>query len=89
MRGKALMVIVAVAAGAAGAALGSLRSDHRVEARATASGYAPAATIKDLMQSTIDPAADEVWNAVQSTVDHTGLQDKQPRTDDEWNATKK
>ena len=88
MRGKALMVIVAVAAGAAGATLGSLRSDHRVDARATASGHAPAATITDLMQSTIDPAADDVWNAVQSTVDHTGLQDKQPRTDDEWNAVR-
>ena len=46
--------------------------------------YNPAATVKDLMDSIVDPSADDVWNAVTTTVDQRGTDEKKPRTDAEW-----
>lgn len=46
--------------------------------------YAPTATIKDLMDAVVDPSADDVWNAVSTTVDSGGITEKVPRTDQEW-----
>jgi len=45
--------------------------------------YAPIATIKDIMQSIVDPSADVVWQAVQTSVTTT-IDEKAPRTDEEW-----
>jgi len=44
----------------------------------------PTATIKDIMDSVVDPGADYIWDSVSSTVDERGVTDKQPRTADEW-----
>ncbi len=41
-------------------------------------------TIKDLMDSIIDPSADALWNAAGTVVDEKGIRDLLPRTDDEW-----
>jgi cytochrome c556 len=41
-------------------------------------------TIKDIMDSIIDPAADELWGAVATTVDATGTHEKFPQNDEEW-----
>ncbi len=41
-------------------------------------------TIKDLMDSIIDPSADVLWNAAGTVVDEKGIRDLLPRTDDEW-----
>ena len=38
------------------------------------------------MDAQIDPAADEVWNSVASIVTASGVEEKQPRTDEEWEA---
>lgn len=46
--------------------------------------YEPAATIKDLMQSIIDPAADQVWNAVTTVQTAGGTVDTVPKTDEDW-----
>ena len=46
--------------------------------------YNPAATIKDLMESMVDPSADDVWNAVTTTLDWQGTDKKEPRTNEEW-----
>ena len=46
--------------------------------------YVPTATIKDIMQSIIDPSADVVWGAVQSVVTTNGIEDKVPVTDEDW-----
>src|SRR6185503_5404850 len=46
--------------------------------------YEPAATIKDLMQSIVDPAADQVWNAVTTVQSATGTVETVPRTDEDW-----
>src|SRR5437773_4605591 len=46
--------------------------------------YRPTATIKDIMDSMVDPGADVLWESVSSTVDERGITDKAPRTDEEW-----
>ena len=41
-------------------------------------------TIKELMDSIIDPSADVLWNAVGSVVDTQGVHDAAPKTPEEW-----
>ena len=47
------------------------------------------ATIKELMDSTIDPAADGLWDSVAIVYTRKGTDDRQPRTDKEWNAVRR
>jgi len=47
------------------------------------------ATIKDIMDSIVDPAADEIWESVATTVDANGIHDKYPQTDEEWKAVRR
>jgi hypothetical protein len=54
----------------------------------SASPYKPTATIQDIMDAQVDPAADEIWNSVASIVTANGVEEKQPRTDEEWEALK-
>jgi hypothetical protein len=42
------------------------------------------ATIRAIMDSFIDPAADHIWDAVAITVTAKGREEKFPRTDEEW-----
>ena len=46
--------------------------------------YVPTATIKDLMLSLVDPSADVVWESVQTVVTPTGIDERAPKTDEEW-----
>ena len=46
--------------------------------------FRPTATIKDIMDSMVDPNADAVWESVAVTVSATGIENKAPHTDDEW-----
>jgi hypothetical protein len=41
-------------------------------------------TIRDLMDSIIDPSADVVWGAVGTVVDQDGAHDTIPKTQEEW-----
>jgi hypothetical protein len=41
-------------------------------------------TIKDLMESIVDPSADVIWGAVGTIADKQGIQDLSPKTKDEW-----
>ena len=41
-------------------------------------------TIKDLMESIIDPSADVLWGAVGTVVDKEGIHEFFPRTQEEW-----
>lgn len=52
------------------------------------SPYKITATVQDIMDAQIDPAADDIWNSVASIVTATGVEEKQPRTDEEWEALK-
>jgi hypothetical protein len=44
----------------------------------------PEATIKDIMDSMVDPGADVLWESVATTVSIKGIEELQPRTDDDW-----
>ena len=46
--------------------------------------YVPTATVKDLMQSVIDPNADVVWLAVTTVQSNKGTVETRPKTDEEW-----
>lgn len=42
------------------------------------------ATVKDVMDSIIDPSADALWDSVEIAATLDGVEHKQPRTDDDW-----
>jgi hypothetical protein len=42
------------------------------------------ATIKDIMDSMVDPGSDVIWDSVETVVSAKGTEEKQPRTDEEW-----
>ena len=46
--------------------------------------YTPTATVKDLMQSVVDPNADVVWLAVTTVQSNKGTVETKPKTDEEW-----
>ena len=41
-------------------------------------------TIKDVMESIIDPSADVLWGAAGAVIDKQGVQDMSPKTPEEW-----
>jgi cytochrome c556 len=42
------------------------------------------ATVQELMDGIVDPAADGLWDAVETTLSKEGVEEKQPRTPEEW-----
>jgi hypothetical protein len=58
-------------------------------ANTAASPMIVTATIKELMDSTVDPAADGLWEAVSTSYTFEGVDDRQPRTEDEWMAVRR
>jgi len=42
------------------------------------------ASIKDIMDSLVDPAADVLWESVATIVSAKGTEERRPRTDEEW-----
>jgi hypothetical protein len=46
--------------------------------------YRPTATVKDIMDGVIDPAADALWDSVEIIATLDGTEHKAPRTDDDW-----
>ena len=46
--------------------------------------FQPIATVREVMNSVIDPSIDEVWNSVQTVVDDKGMKDHAPVTDEQW-----
>jgi len=56
----------------------------RQQAKQTEPEYRPTGTIKDLMDSMVDPSADFLWDSVATTVSAKGIEEKAPHTDEEW-----
>jgi len=46
--------------------------------------YRPVASIREVMNSVIDPSADVVWNSVKTVIDHGRPTDHAPANDQEW-----
>src|SRR5262245_53402991 len=47
------------------------------------------ATIKDIMDSMVEPSADEIWDSVATISNAKGVEERQPRTDEEWAAVRR
>ena len=52
--------------------------------RARQPEYRPTATVKDIMDSLVDPSADVLWDSVATIVSAAGTEEKAPHTDEEW-----
>jgi hypothetical protein len=52
--------------------------------RQTSPDFRLNATVRDIMKSMVDPSADVVWNSVATIQDKSGTDDRQPKTDEEW-----
>jgi len=48
--------------------------------------YRTAATVREVMQAIVDPAADAIWAAVEIEATMEGTVYKRPETDEEWHA---
>jgi len=48
------------------------------------SDYNIVATIKDIMDSAVDPSADYIWESLGTEVDAEGIREKRPQNDEEW-----
>jgi len=67
-----------------------IRSDPTTETQNTpGTSYKPIASIKELMESTVDPAADGVWDAVGVISNASGVVKHEPRTDEEWRGVRR
>ena len=73
---------------AALAFIAACQNQSQPHAQAAAPGtqpeYFPTATIKDLMQSVVDPNADVVWQSVTTVQSSKGTVDTAPKTNEEW-----
>jgi len=57
----------------------------QVEAAAPpAPSLPPVASVKQIMAGIVMPAANVLWDSVSTIVDAKGVQENQPRTDEEW-----
>jgi hypothetical protein len=59
-----------------------------VNAGRSASALQPTATIQELMEGQVDPAADALWDSVAVIVNASGTEERQPRTDADWKAVR-
>jgi plastocyanin len=51
--------------------------------------YQTTATVKDLMDSIVDPSADGIWDSVEIVATLDGIEKKEPKTDDDWKALRR
>ena len=51
--------------------------------------FSTTATIKDIMDSMVEPNGDFVFDSVETIIDAKGEHNKMPRTDDEWKAVRR
>lgn len=46
--------------------------------------YQLTATVKDIMDAFVDPGSDYIWDSVETVVSAKGVEEKFPKTDEEW-----
>src|SRR5262252_3593924 len=57
---------------------------QQTEAQQPQAEYRTTATIKDIMDSMVDPGADYIWESVETVVSAKGVEEKAPHTDEDW-----
>jgi len=86
--GEAAQVGVANGAGGPGGTTarlgGGAAASEAAQPARSPQQYRLTATIPDLMDGVIDPAADVLWDSVAYIATPKGIEDRQPRTADEW-----
>jgi cytochrome c556 len=65
-------------------ALCSACSSQQPQAQQPQAEYRTTATVKDIMDSMVDPGADNIWDSVETVVSAKGVEEKAPHTDEEW-----
>jgi hypothetical protein len=53
-------------------------------ATSTSAEFRTTGTIKDIMDSVVDPSADFLWESVATIVTKKGTEERRPRTDEDW-----
>jgi hypothetical protein len=74
----------AVAAAAVLFVMAACSSSQPAPAAQTEPPFRLTGTIKEIMDSMVDPNADVLWDSVSTTINRQGTIEKQPRTDEEW-----
>lgn len=54
------------------------------QAQQSQAEYRATSTVKDIMDSMVDPGADYLWDAVETIVSAKGVEEKFPKNDEEW-----
>jgi len=85
---RVVKVLVAVAIASVLAACGKTQTPAATPAL-TPSPIKLTAGIQDIMRDMIDPAADFLWESVSTTETAQGIEEKLPRTDEEWAEVRK
>jgi hypothetical protein len=84
MRRQIVAALCAAVLGfAASSPLATAQQETQVAGSSNATGGVYS-SIKDLMESIIDPSADALWGAVGTVVDKEGVHESLPRTPEEW-----
>ena len=82
-------VLVALAMTGVLAACGKAEPPAAATPTAEAGPIQLTAGIQDIMKDMIDPAADFLWESVSTTETAAGVEEKQPRSDEEWAEVRK
>ena len=79
MHRKLISTLAAVLLG-----MGLAACEKNVDPILVESPFRPTASIQEIMNSVVDPAADALWDAISTTTTKDGTEVKQPTTDEEW-----
>ena len=74
----------AVAAAAVLFVMAACSSSKPAPAAQTEPPFRLTGTIKEIMDSLVDPNADVLWDSVSTTINRQGTIEKQPRTEEDW-----
>ena len=77
-------ILVAAACTKAEAPANAPAATASTSAASSAADFRTTATIKDIMDSVVDPSADFIWDSVSTIVTRKGIDERRPRTDMEW-----
>jgi len=64
--------------------LASCAKQPQSQAQQPQGDYRTTATVKDIMDSLVDPGSDYIWDSVETVVSAKGTEEKAPHTDEEW-----
>jgi hypothetical protein len=81
-----LVSVLLFLAGVGLAVTGARASRTTPAAPPAGAAVTPVASVRQIMQAIVEPAADTVFGAVSTVVTAAGTDEKQPRTDAEWEA---